>query len=127
MASEHARDWISLGAPLSIRPAIQRVLADIRVEVESIRWLVYHTAWTIDTGGNDKIKVLAAQVRLASGQMLKRAVDYSTLVYNGPGPSSQIEPNRLVYSVVPMDALELALEQARIVIADEMLHLQEQK
>jgi alkylation response protein AidB-like acyl-CoA dehydrogenase len=123
MASEHARDWISLGAPLAVRPAIQRMLAEMRVEVEGVRWMVYHAAWVSDTQGIEKIKILAAQVRLASGEMLKRAADYATLVYTGPGPSSQIELQRLVHSVIPMDALELALEQARVAIANDMLHL----
>jgi len=123
MAAEHARDWISLGGALAVRPAIQRMVAEIRVGVESIRWLVYHTAWLSDTQGIDKTKVQAAQVRLASGEMLKRAVDYTTMIYNGPSSSPQIDLQRLVQSVVPMSALELALENARAVVANEELHL----
>jgi alkylation response protein AidB-like acyl-CoA dehydrogenase len=123
MASEHARDWVSLGASLAVRPAIQRMLAEMRVEVESVRWLVYHAAWLIDAKGDDMLRVLAAQVRLASGVMLKHAVDNATMVYTGPGPSPQIDPQRFVQSAVPMDALELGLEQARIVVANQMLSL----
>ena len=123
MACEHARDWVSLGAALSQRPAIQRMLAELRVQVESTRWLVYHTAWLADTQPPEKLRNPAAQVRLASGELLKRAVDSTTMVFLGPGPSAQIEPQRLVHSVVPMDALEQGLEQARLVIANQMLNL----
>jgi len=123
MASEHAKDWVSLGASLAVRPAIQRMLAEMRVEVESVRWLVYHSAWLIDTKGADMLRVLAAQVRLASGTMLKRAVDNATMIYTGPGPSPQIDPQRFVQSAVPMEALEVALEQARAVVANQMLNL----
>ena len=35
MAREHARDWVMFGAPLSTRPAVQRMLAEMRVDVES--------------------------------------------------------------------------------------------
>ena len=123
MATEHARDWISLGAALAQRPAIQRILAELRVQVESTRWLVYHTAWLADTQPPEKLRIPAAQVRLASGELLKRAVDSTTMVFLGPGPSAQIEPRRLVQSVVPMDALEQGLEQARAMIANQMLDL----
>jgi acyl-CoA dehydrogenase len=123
MASEHARDWVSLGAPLAVRPAIQRMLAEMRVEAESVRWLVYHAAWMVDTKGADSLRMLAAQVRLASGTMLKRAVDNATMIYTGPGPSPQIDPQRFVQTSVPMAALEFALDQSRAVVANQMLNL----
>ena len=91
--------------------------------IESTRWLVYHAAWLADTQPPEKLRVPAAQVRLASGELLKRAVDSTTMVFLGPGPSAQIEPRRLVHSVIPMDALEQGLEQARAVIANQMLNL----
>jgi alkylation response protein AidB-like acyl-CoA dehydrogenase len=123
MAVEHAKDWVSLGAPLAVRPAIQRLLAEMRVEVESARWLVFHAAWLDDERQGDSIREPAAQVRLATGEMLQRSVDRVTMIYTGPGPSPQIEPLRLVRSVVPSEALELALEFARTVLASEMLDL----
>lgn len=121
MSSEHARDWVSLGAALAVRPAVQRMLAEMRVDVESARWLVYHAAWLADTGNPDAVRLPAAQVRLATGEMLQRSVDRATMLFAGPGPSDQIEPNRLVHSLVPPQALKLALEQARAAIAADML------
>lgn len=121
MAAEHARDWVSLGDALAVRPAIQRMLAEMRVEVESVRWLVYHAAWVADTQPPDQLRLTAAQVRLASGELLKHAVDRATMIYNGPGPSTQIEPQRLVQSMVPMEVLDQALEHARAVIVNQML------
>lgn len=117
MAGEHARDWVSHGAALAVRPAIQEMLADMRTDVESVRWLVYHAAWLADTGSPQALRSSAAQVRLASGQMLQRAVESTTMIFCGPGSSSQIEPQRMVRSVVPDDALQLAMQQARAVIA----------
>lgn len=119
MAAEHAKDWVALGAPLAVRPAVQRMLAEMRVEVESARWLVYHAAWLADKG--DPIREAAAQVRLATGEMLQRAIDRVTMIYTGPGPMPQIEPQRLARSVVSSDALELALEYARAAVAHEVL------
>lgn len=121
MSLEHARDWISLGEALAVRPAIQRMLAEMRVEVEASRWLTYHAAWMADSGAGDDLRNAAAQVRLATGDMLKRAVDRVTMVFAGPGPSPQIEPQRFVRSLAPPEALDLALEQARAVILADML------
>ena len=124
MSSEHARDWVSLGAPLAARPAIQRMLAEMRVDVEGARWLVYHAAWLADTGGDGALRGPAAQVRLATGEMLQRSVDRATMLFAGPGTSEQIEPNRLIRSLVPAEALQIALDQARAVIAAQMLSVE---
>lgn len=121
MAVEHARTWVSLGEPLSVRPAIQRMLAEMRVEVESARWLVYHAAWLADAGQVKDLRSAAAQVRLATGEMLQRAVDRVTMIYTGPGPSPQIEPQRLAKALVPHETLDFALEQARGLLAAELL------
>jgi acyl-CoA dehydrogenase len=121
MSLEHARDWISLGEALAVRPAVQRMLVEMRLEVECSRWLTLHAAWLADTGAGDDLRNAAAQVRLATGEMLKRAVDRATMVFAGPGPSSQIEPQRFVRSLAPPEVLDLALEQARAVILADML------
>jgi alkylation response protein AidB-like acyl-CoA dehydrogenase len=125
MAGDHARDWISLGEALAVRPAIREMLASMRVDVESSRWLVYHAAWMADSNPSGDLRIPAAQVRLATGEMLLRAVDRSTMLFAGPGPSPQIEPQRLVRDLVPDDVLQLALQQARAAIAAHELNLTE--
>ena len=122
MSAEHARSWVSLGEPLAVRPAVQRMLAEMRIDVESARWLVYHAAWLADTSP-DSFHGPATQVRLATGEMLKRAIDRVTMIFAGPGPAPQIEPHLLVKSLVPPEALELGLAAARLTIAAEMLDL----
>jgi alkylation response protein AidB-like acyl-CoA dehydrogenase len=123
MSVDYARDWVSLGAALAVRPAVQRMVAEMSVELESTRWLVYHAAWLVDTRPDAPIRLPAAQVRLATGELLQHAVDRTTMIFAGPGPSTEIEPQRLVRSLVPADALELSLEYARAAIATEELQL----
>ena len=125
MTVEYAKDWYVFNLPLAKRPAIQRMLAEIRVEVESVRWLVYHAAWQVDEGRCNVTQGQLAQIRLATGEMLKHAVDRVTMVYAGPAPSGQIEPHQIVQKLVPSEILELALDNARAVIAVEMLDLLE--
>ena len=119
MAAEHAKDWVSLGEPLAVRPAMRRMLAEISVDVESARWLVYHAAWSADHGQN--LRASAAKVRLGTGEMLLRVIDRVTMVFCGPGPAPAITPQRMVRSLVPPEALELALEYARSAVAAEVL------
>ena len=123
MAVEHARDWVSLGAPLAVRPAIQDMLAEMRVDVESTRWLVYHAAWLADTAPSKDLRNTAAQVRLATAEMIQRSVDRTTMIFAGPGPTPQIEPQRLVRGIVTNQTLQLAIQQARAAIASEELGL----
>jgi len=119
MALEHASDWVSLGEPLSIRPAIQRMLAESSVDVESARWLVYHAAWLADRG--ETLRLAAAQARLGSGEMLQRTIDRVAMIYGGPGPTPEILPQRMARTAVPPETLELALEYARSAIVAEVL------
>jgi len=119
MGAEHARDWVALGAPLAVRPALRRVLAELRSELEAARWLVYHAAWCSDKG--QPVKTEAAIVRLRTGELLKNAVDRVTMTFGGPGPTPQIEPQRMVHSLAPPEVLDFALAQARELVASDVL------
>jgi len=119
MAAEHARDWVSLGEPLSVRPAVRRLLAELKVDIESARWLVYRAAWLADSG--QPLRGPAAQVRLGTGDMLLRTIDRVTLIFGGPGPAPQLAAQRMVRSMVSAEALDLALEYARAAVAAEVL------
>ena len=119
MSMEHARSWTALGALLKERAAIRRMLAEMQVQIESTRWLVYHAAWLADKQGASG--PVAAGVRLSTGNMLSRATDLVTLIYGGPGPSPEVEIHRYIRSTVPAEVLELGLECARTIIAANLL------
>ena len=123
MAVEHAKDWLSFGAPISLRPAVQRMLAETQAELESARWLVYKAAWLVDLGREELARRAAAYVRLITGRLLQAAVERVTLIFAGPGSAEQIEPGRLVYSTISPAGLELALEKTLAEIASELLDL----
>jgi alkylation response protein AidB-like acyl-CoA dehydrogenase len=119
IAAEYAKDWVALGEPLEAKPAVQRMLADMIVKIEGTRWMVYHAAWSGDTG--KPLQLLAAEVRLSAFEMLQSVIDYSSMIFGGPGPTLAIEVNRLAQSPVPIDAMEIALKSARSIIAGELL------
>ncbi|NOH03442.1 MAG: acyl-CoA/acyl-ACP dehydrogenase [Chloroflexi bacterium] len=123
MSIEYAKSWTALGALLMERRAIQNMLAEMQVQIESARWLVYHAAWLADKEGPSYLA--AAEVRLSTGEMLRRVTDLATLVYGGPGPSQEFDINRYLCSTVPPQALELGLECARTTIAASLLAVSE--
>jgi alkylation response protein AidB-like acyl-CoA dehydrogenase len=135
MSVEHARDWISLGAALAARPAVQRMLAEMGAGLESARWLVYHAAWLVDRGDDVAARRAAAEVRLITGELLKSSVAKATMIFNGPGPTAvdktttHMDSNRVMqwlwseHPLVSPQTLELGLQHARSVLAGELLNL----
>jgi acyl-CoA dehydrogenase len=121
MASEHAKTWMMFEVPLGARPAIAKLLAEMKVDIECSKWFVYYAAWLHDERREDFSSATASQIRLATGEMLQRMIDRVTMVFVGPGPSSEVEPHRFVRGIVTSDAFNLALEQARAVIAEDVL------
>ena len=119
MAAAYAKSWTALGALLKERPSVQRMLAEMKVQIESARWLVYHAAWLADKQGASRSSV--AEVRLATSEMLTHTTDLMTMVYGGPGPSPEIELHRYVESVIPMEALEFGKNYARAAISTDLL------
>lgn len=119
MTVAYANSWMALGALLKERPSIQRMLAEMKVQIEGARWLVYHAAWSADKQGASRESV--AEVRLTTGEMLTCATDLTTMVYGGPGPSPEIELHRYVTSVIPMEALEIGKNYARTTISTALL------
>lgn len=119
LAAEYARDWVALGAPLVNRPAIKQLLAEIKVQVNCARWLVYHAAWQADQGA--PARILAAEVRLASGEMLQKVKDLAIMVYGGPGPAPEIDLSYVSSSTIPMEMFQLGGEGARNMIVADIL------
>ena len=50
MAIEHAKNRVSMGHPIADYQAIQWLIADSHVEIESVKWLTLHAAWQVQTG-----------------------------------------------------------------------------
>jgi acyl-CoA dehydrogenase len=51
-AVNHATTRTAFGRPLSKFQAVSFPLADSKAEIEAMRWLIYHLAWSVDQGEN---------------------------------------------------------------------------
>lgn len=83
MSSQYARDWKALGQPLSVRPAVRRYLADMAIDVDAARWLVYRAAWLIDEGKPAANEAISSS--LFASEMVERTIDRAIQTYGGPG------------------------------------------
>src|SRR5690606_19572258 len=116
----HAQEWSALGAPLANRPAVQRMLAEMRVQIDGARLTVYHAAWAADKNPAEAAQ-RAARVRLTTGEMLQRCVDLATMIFGGSGSSPATEAQRYVQGMVPAEALAAGMALAQAAIAAEVL------
>jgi butyryl-CoA dehydrogenase len=51
VAAQFATERVQFGVPIAQKQAIQSYVAEAHVEVEALRYLVYHAAWLVDQGG----------------------------------------------------------------------------
>jgi acyl-CoA dehydrogenase len=122
MSAQYARDWVSMGQPLALRPAVMRMIAEMAVDIQAARYLVYHAAWKLDEGEDTRDD--AAAIRLFTGQMIRSTIDKTIMVYGGTNYLEKEPALRMYHNLVPDKALELALEHSRMAVANHYLELQ---
>ena len=122
MSAQYARDWVSMGQPLALRPAVMRMIAEMAVDVQAARYLVYHAGWKLDEGEDAQSD--GAAIRLFTGQMIRSAIDKTIMVHGGTNYLEKEPALRMYRNLVPDQALELALEHSRMAVANHYLELQ---
>ncbi|MEO0022079.1 MAG: acyl-CoA dehydrogenase family protein [candidate division WOR-3 bacterium] len=80
----YARDWKSMNEPIISRKEVQRTLSEMAGGYESLRWLVYRTAWLAQTGAQFQYESLL--LKLHAQTMLNRMVNDSIRVHGGTNP-----------------------------------------
>jgi acyl-CoA dehydrogenase len=82
-AQERANSRSTFGVPLKDRQAIQWMLAEVAAECESLRWLLYGTAWKLQRGKN--VRKDTAIVKLLGPRVYGKAADAVVQIYGGLG------------------------------------------
>jgi butyryl-CoA dehydrogenase len=84
----YAKERHAFGAPISKQQAIQFKLADMAMETELARTMVYRaaTAYHHGTGEtSDEVRMLAAMAKLYASETSKRAADQAVQIHGGYG------------------------------------------
>ncbi len=123
MSAEYARDWVSLGQPLALRPAVMRMVAEMAADIHAARYMVYHAAWLLDE--EEDAHHQAAMVRLFTAQMVRSAIDKTIMVHGGTSYLEKDPALRMYRNLVPDAAMQVGMENSRMAVANHYLELQE--
>lgn len=117
-------DWAgqreTFGAKLSTRQAVQFALADIRVELNAARHLVWEAAWALDQGRDARTE--ASIAKLYATEASARAVDSVMQILGGMGMAKEMPLERWYRGLRVWRVGDGPSEVHRVLIARELLN-----
>jgi acyl-CoA dehydrogenase len=120
MSWQYARDWKAMGQALAVRPAVQRYLSEMAIEVDATRWLVYYGACELDEGREGSEAAIRAH--LYASEMVQRAVDRATEIYGGPAQAADLPMFRAYAVAVDDKTSEWTCEMQRFQVANNLVN-----
>ena len=118
LAFEYAQERRQFGRPISKFQAVQFALADMSMEIEAGRQLVYRAAWLKDQG--KPFGLAAAQAKLYTGLLSNRAVNSALQIHGGYGFMEEFAISRLFRDQKILEIGEGTNEVQRMVIARQL-------
>lgn len=118
-ARAYAQERHAFGGPIANLQAIQFMLADMAVEIEAARLLVWQAAWTKDSGA--KFGPLASKAKLFASEMSSRVTHKAIQIHGGFGYSKEFPAERHYRDARITEIYEGTSEIQRLVIARDAL------
>jgi short-chain 2-methylacyl-CoA dehydrogenase len=115
MALAYARERRQFGRPIGRFQAVQFKLADMQVEIEAARNLVYKAAWLKDQERD--FGQAAAIAKLYTGELARRAANESLQIHGGYGYMDEFAISRFYRDAKILEIGEGTNEVQRLVIA----------
>lgn len=115
LAYAYAKERRQFGRPISDFQAVKFKLADMAVELEAARALVYRAAWLKDQ--DRAFAREAAMAKLYTGEMSNRAVNWALQIHGGYGYMEEFAISRLYRDQKILEIGEGTNEVQRMVIA----------
>jgi short/branched chain acyl-CoA dehydrogenase len=115
LAFAYARERQQFGRPIAEFQAVQFKLADMAVEIEAGRQLVYRSAWLKDRGR--PFAEAAAMAKLFTGELSGRVVNHALQIHGGYGFMDEYAISRLYRDQKVLEIGEGTNEVQRMVIA----------
>jgi short/branched chain acyl-CoA dehydrogenase len=115
LAFAYAKERRQFGKPIARFQAVRFQLADMAVEIEAGRQLVYRAAWLKDQGRD--FALAAAQAKLYTGELSHRAANSALQIHGGYGFMEESAISRLYRDQKILEIGEGTNEVQRMVIA----------
>jgi alkylation response protein AidB-like acyl-CoA dehydrogenase len=113
-----ARVRQQFGKPIAHRQSIQFMIADMAIEIEALRSLIYRTAWLVDT---DQPYIREGAIcKVYASEVLHRCVDKTVQIHGGMGYMRDYPIERMYRDARITEIFEGTSEIQRIVIASDI-------
>ena len=119
-ATNYANERIAFGKPIGQQQGIQFMLADMRVEVESSRLLLYEAARKCDESSPD-LTLWAALAKLKAGDTAMKVTTDAVQILGGFGYSTEYPVERMMRDAKITQIYEGTQQIQRLVIARSMV------
>jgi alkylation response protein AidB-like acyl-CoA dehydrogenase len=119
-AVSYAKKRVAFGAPIAALQAVQFKLADMAVQIDAARLLVYRAAWLRDEV-QERVGRESAIAKLFATEMAWRVVDEALQIHGGYGVVRGMPVERLYRAVRQPRVYEGTSEIQRVVIARSIL------
>jgi butyryl-CoA dehydrogenase len=119
---EASIDWAKareqFGAPIATKQAVYHTIANMAVDIEALRSLIYRTAWMVDTGQPHILE--AAACKLFGSEVAHRCADRALQIHGALGYSRDFEIERGFRDQRITEIFEGTSEIQRLVIAGNL-------
>ncbi|WP_100444101.1 acyl-CoA dehydrogenase family protein [Glycomyces xiaoerkulensis] len=85
LVRERACERVAFGGPLAEKGVVRSWAADSRIEIESLRLLVFKTAWLMDTVGNRRAMTEIQAIKIAVPRAVQRILDHAIQLFGAAG------------------------------------------
>ena len=119
LALDYSKIRVQFGKPISSYQAIRWMLADMSLELQASRLMLYHAAWKADQGQD--VTRESGMVKLYSSELFRRAADKALQIHGGMGYMKDCPTERLYRLARATTIGEGTSEIQRIIIARRLL------
>jgi len=114
-AVAHATSRTAFGRPISKFQAVSFPLAESKADIEAIRWLVYHLAWSVDEGNSPMLD--ASIVKYYATEKAYAVADRALQTFGGMGLLKEGPIERILRHLRMLRVVEGASGIQQLVIA----------
>jgi butyryl-CoA dehydrogenase len=116
---EFARNRQQFGGPIALKQTIQCYLADMATQIESLRYMAYHTAWLMEQDKATERDI--AMLKLWAGQVSTWVINKTVQIHGGMGYIKSFHVERLYRDVRALTIYEGTTETQRVAVASAIL------